>query len=116
MTSSPEGEGDKPQVDMIYFYRNRTQLTASTKHVNFTWRSFQVHNFFSPKHGVLKLGGGGGGWGSAAWELFPHNPVFLSESIPYLHYTSLQKQHSIDYIHKFFTEISVNDKYIQVEK
>ena len=54
--------------------------------------------------------------GSAAWELFPHNPVFLSESIPYLHYTSLQKQHSIDYIHKFFTEISVNDKYIQVEK
>ena len=63
--------------------------------------------------GVSQTGGVGG---SAAWELFPHNPVFLSESIPYLHYTSLQKQHSIDYIHKFFTEISVNDKYIQVEK
>ena len=26
---------------------------------------------------------GGGGRGSAAWELFPHNPVFLSENVPY---------------------------------
>ena len=27
--------------------------------------------------------GGGGGRGSAAWEFFPHNPVFLSDHDPY---------------------------------
>ena len=31
---------------------------------------------------IPKLGGVGGG-GSAAWEFFPHNPVFFSDNVPY---------------------------------
>ena len=34
-------------------------------------------NFFFD-NGFPKLGG----WGSAAWEFFPHNPVFLLENVP----------------------------------
>ena len=36
-------------------------------------------NFFFDNRGFPNWGGGG----SAAWEFFPHNPVFLSKRVPY---------------------------------
>ena len=37
--------------------------------------------FFFDNRGFPNWGGGGG---SAAWEFFPHNPVFLSDGVPYI--------------------------------
>ena len=39
-------------------------------------------NFFFDNRGFPNWGGGGGG--SAAWEFFPHNPVFFSDNVPYV--------------------------------
>ena len=41
-----------------------------------------VHDLFCNNYNNIQKG-------SAAWELFPHNPVFLSERIPCLSYTIL---------------------------
>ena len=43
-----------------------------------------VRDVLREKNGIIweKFPNWGGGWESAAWEFFPHNPVFLSENVP----------------------------------
>ena len=45
-------------------------------------------NFFFDNRGFPIWGGGWGG--SAAWEFFPHNPVFFSDNVPKSHYGTLK--------------------------
>ena len=58
--------------------------------------------FFFDNRGFPNWGGGGG---SAAWEFFPHNPVFFSDNDPYFFFIHVMKHKCEFNISKQFQSI-----------